>query len=105
MSQSTTQGITMNKKELATKLAETTSCVKSVKDATEIVEAFITIATNELASGGSIDLYGFGKFVTALQKGKTGKVPGTNKEYTTESKMVPRFKAAKTLKDAVAAGK
>ena len=38
-------------------------------------------------------------------KGKTGKVPGTNKTYTTSDKMVPKFKAGKNLKERVEAGK
>ncbi|MDD3060674.1 MAG: HU family DNA-binding protein, partial [Sulfurimonas sp.] len=32
-------------------------------------------------------------------------VPGTDKTYTTEDKMVPKFKAGKGLKDRIAAGK
>ena len=40
-----------------------------------------------------------------LLKGKSGKVPGTDKTYTTQDKMVPKFKAGKGLKDRVAAGK
>lgn len=48
---------------------------------------------------------GFGSFGASLQKGKSGKVPGTDKTYTTKDKMVPKFKAGKGLKDRVAAGK
>jgi len=42
---------------------------------------------------------------TALVKKEDGKVPGTDKTYTTQDKMVPKFKAGKGLKDRVAAGK
>ena len=52
-----------------------------------------------------VSLVGFGSFNAALQKGKSGKVPGTDKMYTTEDKMVPKFKAGKGLKDRVAEGK
>ena len=48
---------------------------------------------------------GFGSFSSSLQKGKSGTVPGTDKSYTTQDKMVPKFKAGKGLKDRVAAGK
>ena len=44
-------------------------------------------------------------FVTALQKGKSGKVPGTDRTYTIEDKYVPKFKASKVLKEKIAFGK
>lgn len=46
-------------------------------------------------------MVGFGALKTALQKGKTGTVPGAEKTYTTEDKIVPKFKAGKGLLDAV----
>ena len=46
-----------------------------------------------------------GEFETVLQKGKEGTVPGTTKKYKTQDKFVPKFKAGKGLKDAVAAAK
>ena len=49
----------------------------------------------------SVELVGFGKFETAIQKAKTGKVPGTNKTYTTKEKRVPKFRPGKGLKDLV----
>ena len=58
-----------------------------------------------LAKKESIELVGFGKFETVLQKGKEGTVPGTTKKYKTQNKYVPKFKAGKGLKDAVSAAK
>jgi len=94
----------MNRKDLATALVDNkhfttrSAAMDCIKDFTQIVE-------KELAAGNEVDLYGFGKFFTALQKGKTGKVPGTEKTYTTQDKIVPRFKASKVLKTAIAAGR
>jgi len=51
-----------------------------------------------------LSLVGFGSFDVTLQKGKSGIVPGTDQTYTTQDKMVPKFKAGKGLKDRVAAG-
>jgi len=78
----------------------------STKAAAETaINAFTSAVTEALSSKEDISLVGFGSFISALQKGKTGKVPGTDKTYTTTDKMVPKFKAGKGLKDRVAAGK
>ena len=45
------------------------------------------------------------KVIAGKDKGKEGTVPGTNKKYKTKDKFVPKFKAGKGLKDAVAAAK
>ena len=73
--------------------------------ASRTVEFIIKTIKDEVAKGNTVDLSGLGSFVPALQKGKSGKVPGTDTEYSTEDKMVPKFRAGKQFKDAVAAGK
>lgn len=69
------------------------------------IKAFTDAVTTALTKKEDVTLVGFGSFTAALQKGKTGKVPGTTKTYTTQDKMVPKFKAGKSFKDAVEAGK
>ncbi|WP_457748601.1 HU family DNA-binding protein [Sulfurimonas sp.] len=69
--------------------------------AVKAVDAVTKAITKALVQKESVPLVGFGTFSVALQKGRTGKVPGTNKEYTTEDKYVPKFKAGKSLKEAV----
>ena len=69
------------------------------------IKAFTEAVTTALVKKEDISLVGFGGFTATLQKGKSGKVPGTDKTYTTQDKMVPKFKAGKGLKDRVAAGK
>ena len=73
--------------------------------ASRTMEFLIETIKSELVKGNTVDIFGLGKFKTVLQKGKSGKVPGTDKTYTTQDKMVPKFGAAKALKDVVAAGK
>lgn len=75
------------------------------KDAEVAVNAFVAAVEKALAKKQSIELVGFGKFETVMQKGKEGKVPGTNKTYKTADKMVPKFKPGKGLKDLVAKAK
>ena len=74
-------------------------------EAENAIKAFTEAVTQALVSKEDVSLVGFGSFSAALQKGKSGKVPGTDKTYTTQDKMVPKFKAGKVLKDRVADGK
>lgn len=72
------------------------------KDAEKAISAFTEAVRTVLVKKDSVELVGFGKFETAIQAAKSGKIPGTNKKYTTKEKMVPKFKAGKALKDEVA---
>ncbi len=78
---------------------------KTKVEAETAIKAFTEAVTEALVAKDEISLVGFGSFSAALQKGKSGTVPGTSKTYTTKDKMVPKFKAGKGLKDRVAAGK
>lgn len=78
---------------------------KTKAEAEAAIKAFTEAVTEALVGKEDVTLVGFGSFASALQKGKSGTVPGTDKSYTTKDKMVPKFKAGKGLKDRVAAGK
>ena len=93
----------MNKQAIIDAIASDNEITK--KDATSILNNLTATITKAVATGATVELAGFGKFLPALQKGKTGTVPGSTKKYTTSDKMVPKFKAAKAFKDSVAAGK
>lgn len=72
------------------------------KEAEKAVSAFTAAVEDVLLKKEAVELIGFGKFEIALQKGKTGKVPGSTKTYKTADKMVPKFKPGKALKDKIA---
>ncbi len=72
------------------------------KEAEKAIGAFTDTVKKVLTKKGTVELVGFGKFEIAVQKAKTGKVPGSNKTYKTADKMVPKFKPGKALKDEVA---
>lgn len=73
------------------------------KDAEKAIGAFTDAVKAVLTKKESVELVGFGKFSTAVQAAKEGKIPGKgNKTYKTKEKMVPKFKAGKALKDEVA---
>ncbi len=78
---------------------------KTKVEAEAAIKAVTEAVTAALIKKEDVSLVGFGSFTAALQKGKSGKIPGTDKTYTTQDKMVPKFKAGKGLKDRVAAGK
>ena len=94
----------MNKSEFV-KLVQEKGEYKTQTEAEAAINAFKDAVIESLVSGDGVSLTGFVSFEKKLQKGKTGKVPGTDKTYTTTDKMVPKVKAGKTLKDIVAAGK
>ena len=94
----------MNKAQFV-ELVQKNGEFKTKVEAENAIKAFTESITEALVSKEDVTLVGFGSFVSALQKGKSGKVPGTDKTYTTQDKMVPKFKAGKSLKDSVAAGK
>ncbi len=94
----------MNKAQFV-ELVQKNGEFKTKVEAENAIKAFTDSITEALVSKEDVTLVGFGSFVSALQKGKSGKVPGTEKTYTTQDKMVPKFKAGKSLKDSVAAGK
>lgn len=94
----------MNKAQFV-ELVQKSGNYKTKVEAEAALKAFTTAVTTALVKKEKISLVGFGSFETAQQKGKTGKVPGTNKTYKTKDKVVPKFKAGKGLKDRVEAGK
>ena len=94
----------MNKAQFV-ELVQKCGDYKTKVEAETAIAAFTDAVTEALVAKEDISLVGFGSFVATLQKGKSGKVPGTDKTYTTQDKMVPKFKAGKSLKDSVAAGK
>jgi len=94
----------MNKAQFV-ELVQKNGDYKTKVEAETAIKAFTEAITEALVAKDGVSLVGFGSFDATLQKGKSGKVPGTDKTYTTQDKMVPKFKAGKSLKDRVAAGK
>ncbi|MBA1433518.1 MAG: HU family DNA-binding protein, partial [Epsilonproteobacteria bacterium] len=87
----------MNKAQFV-ELVQDKGGYKTKVEAETAIKAFTEAVVEALVKGEDVSLVGFGSFAAALQKGKSGKVPGTNKTYTTQDKMVPKFKAGKGLK-------
>lgn len=92
----------MNKHEFTT-LVKSKGEYASLNEADKAIKAVVDAISDVVANQDSINIPGLGTFTTALQKGRTGTVPGTQHQYQTQDKQVPRFKASSILKDRVSA--
>ncbi len=71
------------------------------KGANEAVEVFLDEIGRILAKGEKVVLSGFGTFRVISMKGKTVKIPKTEKFVTIKSHRSPRFTPGKRLKKQV----
>ena len=90
----------MNKTDLIDAIATNASLSKN--QAKDALEAFITAITTSLQNNETINIVGFGAFSLSERAERTGRNPKTGKELKIGPTVTPRFKAGKTLKDAVA---
>ena len=89
----------MNKKEMIERLAQKTGMTKA--DSQKALEGVLDVVFQELRSGNSVSLTGFGTFTVAERKPRTGRNPQTGAEINIPAAKVPKFKPGKKLKDAV----
>lgn len=89
----------MNKSELIAAMAEKSGLSK--KDAEKALNSFEESVKEELATGGKVQLVGFGTFEVVERKPRIGRNPKTKEEILIEGGMAPKFKAGKSLKDAI----
>ena len=95
-------GITMNKAELVSKLAEDTKVTKKV--AAAMLNALVKTLHAGLKDGGKIRIDGLGTFAVVDQKkARTGVNPRTKAKIKIPAIKAPVFRAAKALKDAAKA--
>jgi len=88
-----------NKMDLVEKVAATISCTKA--DAERAVEAIIDMITNTLKGGQEVSVAGLGIFEAKTRAGRMGRNPRTGQTIQIKEMRVPKFRASKTLKDAV----
>jgi DNA-binding protein HU-beta len=70
-------------------------------EAEKAVGAFIATVTATLKKGDKLSLVGFGTFSTAKRAARKGQNPQTGKKINIAAATVPKFKAGKSLKEAV----
>ena len=89
----------MTKTELVAAMAENAELTK--KDSDKVLNAFISIVTNELKKGNKVALPGFGTFETRKRAERKGKNPQTGEELVIPACIAPAFKPGKALKDLI----
>lgn len=92
----------MNKAELASVLAD--KCNVTKKQAEDMLDCLTNTIIDTIKTGGEVTLTGFGTFSARIRKGREGVNPQNPAEkITIPPTKVVKFKAGKTLKDALKA--
>jgi nucleoid DNA-binding protein len=86
----------MTKRQLVDLVARKAHLTK--RGANEAVDVFLNEVGRVLSKGEKVVLSGFGTFRVITMKGKTVKIPGTEKLVTIKSHRSPRFTPGKKLK-------
>lgn len=90
----------MNKAELLDTIAERTGLVR--KDVERVIETFEELVITTLKGGGEVTITGFVTFMTKRREARMGVNPQHPQErIQIPAVTVPKFKAGKTLKDAL----
>lgn len=89
----------MNKSELIDAIAESADISKAA--AGRALDATVAAVTESLKKGDMVTLVGFGSFYVGARAERDGRNPQTGKAIKIKAAKVPKFRAGKTLKDAV----
>lgn len=90
----------MNKAELINRISEKVGASK--KQTEDMLEAFEDIVTGSLKEGEEVTLTGFGTFMARERSARAGVNPQNPSErIQVPAVTVPKFKAGKSLKDAL----
>ncbi len=92
----------MNKSELIDAIASNSGVTKA--DASRVLETFMMTVTQALKKGDQVVLPGFGSFSTGNRSARTGRNPQTGATIQIKASRVAKFKAGKSLKEAVQRG-
>ncbi len=89
----------MNKEELIESISSKLGSSKA--EAERAIDAFVETVTNVLTKGDSITITGFGTFTVSKRAARQGVNPRSGEKIQIPAMTVPKFKAGKSLKDAV----
>ncbi len=89
----------MNKASIVEKVHETLGGTKA--DAERAVETMVNCIVNGLKEGQEVSIAGLGIFEAKMRGARTGRNPRTGESIQIPAMRVPKFRAAKALKDAV----
>ncbi len=89
----------MNKQALVDKVHETMGDTKA--SAERVVDTIFDSITDSLKKGEEVSVAGFGIFSAKERAARTARNPRTGEPIQVPAMKVPKFRAAKALKDAV----
>lgn len=89
----------MNKADIINKVHETLDLSKA--DAERAVETVISSIVDTLKDGNEVSIAGLGIFSAKMRNARTARNPRTGESIEVPAMRVPKFRAAKALKDAV----
>jgi DNA-binding protein HU-beta len=89
----------MTKAELITGIAKQTGLTKA--DAERAFNAFIDLGKKAIKKEGRLPLAGFGTFVVAARKARTGRNPQTGAPIQIKAGKAVRFRPGKELKESL----
>lgn len=89
----------MNKAAIIDKVHEVLGGTKA--DAERAVDTVVDSVVNTLKKGDEVSIAGLGIFTAKMRPSRTGRNPRTGETIQVPAMRVPKFRAAKALKDAV----
>ena len=89
----------MNRSDLVAHIADEAGISKAAAD--KAVGAFVGGVTDALKKGNKVSLIGFGTFDVSSRAARTGRNPQTGEAIQIKASKAPKFKAGKSLKDAL----
>ncbi len=89
----------MNKADIINKVHETLGGTKS--DAERAVDTVVSSIVDSLKEGNEVSISGLGIFSANMRAARQGRNPRTGESIEVPAMRVPKFRAAKALKDAV----
>ncbi len=89
----------MQKSDLIEKIADDAGISKAAAD--RALNSILSNITKTLKNGDRISLVGFGTFSISKRAARIGRNPQTGAEIKIKATKVPKFKAGKSLKEAV----
>ena len=88
----------MIRSELVQKIASENSDLR-LEEVEQIVDVFFDSIVEQLASGGRVELRGFGAFSARARDSRTGRNPRTGAAVEVTAKKVPYFKPGKEMRE------
>jgi DNA-binding protein HU-beta len=92
--------MSMKKAELVERMAKNANITKAAAE--KALDGFTGAVEDALKNGDSLTLVGFGTFSLTERAAREGRNPQTGQTMQIPAAKVPKFKAGKGLKDAVA---